>query len=169
MRRTIRLIIIAAALLAAAPPPGFAQTFVTTGRDTLRGLPGVEVAIENLEADVTADGLTIPAIQSDVVGRLQRAGVPVYSSQVANPSPAKAYVYVRVNNLKLPAAGVYAMSVDVQIRQTVRSLVSTSNIVDAVTWDHADVVVVPVARAADVRMVINEFVDDFIQDWKAVH
>ena len=160
----------AAALIASGfASPASAQTFVTTGRGTLRGLPGVEVAVEDLAQDVERDGVTRAAIQADVVNRLQTGGVTVYPSQAANPSPAKAYLYVHVNSLKVLTAGLYVMSVQVQARETVRSLASTTDIVDAMTWDHSDVVVVPISQLSSVRSVIGEFVDDFIRDWKAVH
>ena len=164
-----RVLVGAALFVATFAHAASAQTFVATGKDTLRGLPGVEVAVENLESDVVADGLAVAAIQSDVIRHLQAAGITVYSSQSANPSPAKAYLYVHVSSLKVRASGIYALHVAVQLRQTVRSLVSTSNIVDAMTWDHNDVVVLPIRRAAGVRTVIGEFVDDFGRDWKAVH
>jgi len=149
--------------------PSSSQTFVASGRDTLRGLPGMEVEVENLEQDVERDGLTRAAIQSDVVSRLQAAGVTVYASQTANPSAAKPYLYVHVNSLKLATTGLYAMNVEVHVRQTVRSVATASNIVDAMTWDHSDVIVVPVSQVAGVRTVIQGYVDDLIQDWKAVH
>jgi hypothetical protein len=171
MPRTISSLAIAAAaaLAVTLPAQASAQTFVTTGRDTMRGLPGTEVAVENIEQDLAADGVTVAAIQADVVRRLQAAGVTVYSSQTANASPAKAYLYVHVSSLKVPTMGIYTMHVAVQLRQTVRSLASNSNIVDAMTWDHNDVVVLPVAQVSGVRTVIDEFVDEFIQDWKSVH
>jgi hypothetical protein len=146
-----------------------AQTFVPTGRGTLRGLPGVEVMVENLESDIERDGLSRAAIQADVAGALRTAGIGVYATQQANPSDAKAYVYVRVNSIKLQTQGVYAIALDVQLRQTLRSLVTMSNIVDAMTWEQSNVVVVPVAQASSVRTEIQEYVGQFIQDWKAVH
>jgi len=169
MPRNPGVIAAAAVFAAAMASPASAQTFVTTGRDTLRGLPGIEVEVENLEQEVERDGLTRAAIQADVANRLRTAGVAVYASQAANPSAAKAYVYVHVTDVKLATGGLYAVNVTVQVRQTVRSLASTSNIVDAMTWDHNDILVVPTAQVADVRTVVDEFVDDLIQEWKSVH
>jgi hypothetical protein len=149
------------ALLVAMAPGASAQMFVTTGRDTLRGLPGVEVEVESLEQDIERDGLTVAAIHTDVEQRLRAAGITVYTSQRANPSDAKAYLYVHVNSVKLPAQGLYAIDLQVHVRQTLKSLVTASNIVDAMTWDQTNVVVV--------REEIQSFVDQFIQDWMAVH
>jgi hypothetical protein len=167
--RTGRRVVAATVMLLVAAPPAGAQMFVATGRDTLRGLPGVEVAVEPLETDIEGDGLRRAAIVADVVARLRAAGITIYTSQAANQSAAKAYLYVHVNSVRMRSPAGYAVNVQVHLRQTVRALASNSNIVDAMTWDHANVIVVPVARVATLRSVITSYVDDFISDWKAVH
>ena len=59
------------AVLVGVAPDASAQMFVATGRDTLRGLPGVEVAVEPLDRDLERDGLTPAAIHSDVERRFR--------------------------------------------------------------------------------------------------
>jgi len=156
-------------LLAGTATHASAQMFVTTGRDTLRGLPGVEVAIEPFEPELERDGLATAAIRADVVQRLRAAGVTVYASQNENPSEAKPYIYVDVNGVRLGGQNLYAIALQVQVRQTLRSPVTSSNIVDAMTWDARTVLAVPANNLASVRAIIQEYVDHFIQDWKAVH
>ena len=156
-------------LLAGLVPRASAQTFVPTGRDTLRGLPGVEVAVENLEDDVERDGLTGVAIKSDVEQRLRARGILVYASQKANPSDAKAFLYVHVTSVKLAPQDLYAIGVQVHLRQTMRSLVTASNVVDAMTWDANDLIVLPVRSVTSARTTIQELVDKFIDDWSRVH
>jgi hypothetical protein len=156
-------------LLAGTATHASAQMFVTTGRDTLRGLPGVEVAIEPFEPELERDGLTTAAIRADVVQRLRAAGVTVYASQNENPSEAKPYIYVDVNGVRLGGQNLYAIALQVQVRQTLRSPVTSSNIVDAMTWDARTVLAVPANNLTSVRAIIQEYVDHFIQDWKAVH
>jgi hypothetical protein len=154
-------------LLAGVAADASAQMFVTTGRDTLRGLPGIEVEVEPFEADLERDGLQRAAIQAGVVQRLRAAGISVYGSQNENPSEAKPYLYVDVNGVR--AGGLYAIAVQVQVRQTLRSPVTSSNIVDAMTWDARTVLAVPRSDLASVRTIIQEYVDLFIEDWKTVH
>lgn len=146
-----------------------AQMFVATGHDTLRSLPGVEVAIEPLDPTLARPGLTQAAIRAAVEAQVRAAGIQVYATQQQNPSPAKAYLYVDVTGLRLAQSDVLALSVQVQVRQTLRSLVTSSNIVDAMTWDARTVLVVPAADSAAVQQTIREFVDQFIEDWKRVH
>jgi hypothetical protein len=146
-----------------------AQMFVTTGRDTLRGLPGVEVIVENVEPDLEREGLTREAIKSDVERQLRAGGILVYASQKENPSEAKAYLYVHLNSLKLSPQDLFVIGVQVHLRQTLRSPVTASNIVDAMTWDAHNVLVVDVGKVASVRESIQEYIDQFIRDWVAVH
>ena len=101
--------------------------------------------------------------------RLRAGGVAVYASQNENPSEAKPYLYVDVNGVRVPGQELYAIALQVQLRQTLRSPVTGSNIVDAMTWDARTVLVVKSNNLAAVGDTIQEYVDHFIQDWMTVH
>lgn len=148
---------------------GSAQMFVPTGRDTLRGLPGVEVVVEELQPEVERNGVTRAGIRADVAGRLRSSGIPVYDSQGENPSPAKPYLYVHVNALELTGTEAFAVALQVQLRQTVSSVASESQIVNAMTWDVHNVLSVPTSGFDSLRLEIHSYVDMFISDWLAVH
>jgi len=167
--RTYTAIMAALVLIAGTPATASAQMFIATGHDTLRGLPGVEVAVESFEENLEHDGLVQGAIQSEIVRRLRAAGVAVYASQNENPSEAKPYLYVDVNGVRVPGQELYAIALQVQLRQTLRSPVTGSNIVDAMTWDARTVLVVKSNNLAAVADTIQEYVDHFIQDWMAAH
>src|SRR5262245_55194169 len=79
-----------------------AQLFEPTGKDTLRALPGVEVLVEPLEPVLGPAGITGAAIATDVSAQLRAAGITLYPSQIQNPSPAKAYLYVQVSGFQVP-------------------------------------------------------------------
>jgi hypothetical protein len=147
----------------------WAQMFITTGRDTLRRLPGVEVEVEGFDPDLERAGLLRATIQADVVQRIRAAGITVYATQGENPSEAKPYLYVDVTGVRLGGQNVYAIAVQVQVRQTLRSPVTSSNIVDAMTWDARTVLAVPGNNLASVRTIVQEYVDHFIEDWRTVH
>jgi hypothetical protein len=144
-----------------------AQLFVPTGRDTLRGLPGVEVAVE-VPTELPQTELTAVALQAAVEQRLRTGGIAVYTSQKANPSDAKAYVYVHLNALSLPGK-LQAVAIQVHLRQTVRSTISSSNIVNAMTWEEHTVAAVGPGEGPQLRSLILEMVDHFIADWHTVH
>jgi hypothetical protein len=145
-----------------------AQLFVATGRDTLRGLPGVEVLVENVSPDLQPPELAGPALRTAVETRLKAGGVTVYATQVANASDAKAYVYVHIDSVKLSGT-LHAVAIQVHLRQTVRSTVGPSNIVNAMTWDNHTIAAATAAEGAQVRDLVLEMVGRFIADWRAVH
>jgi hypothetical protein len=146
-----------------------AQMFVATGRDTLRGLSGVEIVVEVAQPELARRGLDPAAIRADVERRLRAAGVAVYASQAENPSPAKPFLYVHLNALELPRGGGYAVALQVHVRQTLRSAVTNSQIVNAMTWDAHNVVAAPADGLVAVRGEIASYVDEFVRDWTAVH
>jgi len=147
-----------------------AQQFIQTGKDTLRGLPGVEVLVEPLAPELERAGLMASAIHANVEQYLRARSITVYANQVANPSAAKAYLYVQVSGLSLPRQGGYALAVQVEVRQTLRSLVTSSAIVNAMSWDQQMVMVVlPGDGMQGVHAQVQTLVDQFVQDWRAVH
>ena len=146
-----------------------AQQFMPTGRDTLRGLPGVEVLVEPLAPEIAGDGLTAPAIQANVERVLRSSGIPIYATQAENPSPAKAYLYVNLSGFAVPRQG-HVLYVQVHLRQTLRSVVTGSNIVNAMSWDQQTVLLVPSGRSMrSVHAEVESLVDRFVQDWQRVH
>lgn len=155
--------------LTLTPLPATAQLFVATGRDTLRALPGVEVAVEEIDPVLERAGFTPAAVRALIQSELREAGITVYATQRENPSPAKAYVYVDVNPLTLPDGSAHAVALQVQLRQTLRSLVTESSIVDAVTWDTHTVVLVPSTQVVELKAEVREALARFVRDWRAAH
>ncbi len=145
------------------------QQFTRTGRETLKDLPGIEILVEPIQPELKQMGLTEASIQADAERRLKTAGITIYASQAANPSPAKPYLYIHLNALKLARGGDYVVAVQVHVRQTVRSVVTGSQIVDAMTWDSHNIVGSVGTRAAGVREEIGRSIDRFTRDWAAVH
>jgi hypothetical protein len=145
-----------------------AQMFVTTGRDTLRGLPGVEVLLEETPPELPHKELAREELWRAVAQRLRDGGVTLYESQGANPSSAKPYVYVQLTALPLTGS-VQAVSIQVHLRQTVRSSVTESNIVNAMTWDAHTVAAVGPKDGAELRDLVLEMVGRFVEDWRAVN
>ena len=161
-------LLLAIGLLCYARAAG-AQQFVPTGRGTLRGLTGVEVVIEPLPTEVVHEGLSGDLLRTSIQRQLTDAHVTVYDSQQANSSPAQAYVYVHVNALSVDSGARHAIAVQLQLRQTLQSLVTGSRIVDAMTWDAHNVLMTEGADSADLTAELRGYVDQFIEDWAAVH
>jgi hypothetical protein len=143
-----------------------AQMFVATGRDTLRGLPGLEVVVEELPPEVRRAGLSADAVRGEVQRRLAANGVTLYTTQQQNASPAKPYLYLHLNALELPGS-VLVIAVQLQLRQTVTSVVTASSIVNAMTWDSHNVFALTGREAAPLTAALLEMVDGFAADWRA--
>ena len=76
---------------------------------------------------VMPDKLEIMLMKADGTQKKQLTsnGIAVYPSQMQNPSAAKAYLYVQVGGALLPREG-YVLGIQVQVRQTLRSLVTST-------------------------------------------
>ncbi len=145
-----------------------AQMFITTGRDALRGLPGLEVAVETLPPDLTEAGLDAARTRVLVADRLRRGGVTVYPRQQDNPSVAKPYVYILLNGLALPGGG-HAIALSLQVRQSLRSPATGSTVVNAVSWETGNVFVVPAGGLPALQVELERDVDQLLRDWTSVH
>jgi hypothetical protein len=167
-RRLLRPFAISAVTLCLSIAPASAQQFQPTGRDTLRDLPGVEVMVEPLEPPLSEAGLNAREIRADVVSQLRAGSIAVYASQTDNPSSAKPYVYIQLVGVAAERQTL-AIELQVHLRQTLRSPVTGSNIVNAMTWDQHTVMVVPRGQMNGVRSGIREAVAAFVSDWRAVH
>jgi len=67
------------------------------------------------------------------------------------------------------SGGVHAVSIQVHVRQTVRSSVTESNIVNAMTWDVHTIAAVKAGESAPLRDLVLEMVGQFVDDWRKVH
>jgi hypothetical protein len=153
-----------------APSVAHAQMFVTTGRDTLRGLPGVEVLVEPIQSELEAVGLTTAGLTRDVTEQLTAAGVTIYPSQRDNPSPSKPYVYVHISAVGGGRGGDVAVGIQLHLRQTLVSLTTASRIVNAMSWDqHSVTMAPPGSLRGEIATEVRSLTARFIADWKAVH
>lgn len=158
------------AVICLAPAGASAQQFVPTGRDTLRGLAGVEVLVEPLQPELARGGMSERTLALQVSEQLQAGGITIYTSQRDNPGVSKPYLYLHVNAASTGRDADVAVALQVHLRQTVQSLSSESRIVNAMTWDAHDVVVMPLSQAAvAIPRALRELIAVFIDDWRAVH
>lgn len=156
--------------LACMAPSVRAQLFVATGRDTLRGLPGVEVMVEPLQTELEDAGLSGGALTSEIRKQLAVAGITIYASQRQNPSPSQPYLYVHLNAVSSPDGRDMAVAIQVHVRQTLASLTTESKVVNAMSWDaHSVRLMAPAMVARDVPNELRDLVARFITDWRAVH
>ncbi|GIX48991.1 MAG: hypothetical protein KatS3mg131_3202 [Candidatus Tectimicrobiota bacterium] len=140
-------------------------------RQTLRGLPGVLVAVEPLPPEAVQDGLRTEEIQTDVVQRLQRAGIRVLSEQQREQAPGKPLLYINVTTWKGLHANntLYLFSIRVELQQEVALVREPTLRRLAPTWHVGSVGMTSASRLRTIRTFIGDFIDQFIQAYRAAN
>ena len=83
--------------------------FLVEDRDTLRGLDGVFVLVEEIEPEIERYGLTKQALQTDTELQLRQYGIKVLSRVERLAAPGSPYLYVNVGvkiGNEVPLCGV---------------------------------------------------------------
>ena len=84
--------------------------------ESLRGLSGVNVLVENLSDSAKRAGLEKNSIQTDVELKLRLAGIKVLTDEEWLYAPGDPYLYV--NLTVVWAGGICAYGIDVELKQT---------------------------------------------------
>ena len=135
----------------------------TLQRESLYGLEGVGVLIENLNLAIEKEGLLTSRLQTDVEEELSKAGIPVLSRREVGPTDP--ILYVNVNAHKLDELFFY--SIHVELHQLVTLVRDPSIEMQAPTWNVGSVGSVGSANLYQIRGAMKEYVNEFIKDYKA--
>jgi hypothetical protein len=137
-------------------------------KETLRGLPGVTVVVEPLQANAEQDGLTQKQLHTDVERQLRAAGIRVLTQDEWRSTPGSPYLYVNVSALR-KSYGLYAYAIEVCLNQVV-TLLRAQNIQEfAETWETREVGTVGKEQIATVRESVAAHVNIFIHDYFTVN
>ena len=137
-------------------------------RETLRGLAGVAVVVEPLNAEAEQDGLQQGRLQATVEKQLRAAGIPVLSKETWSITPGGPYLYVNVAALKKQYE-LYAYSIEVCLNQLV-TLARDRNIRQfAETWETREVGTVGSDKLVTVQDSIARHVETFIAAYRTVN
>ncbi|MFC1651204.1 hypothetical protein ACFL2X_06495 [Candidatus Latescibacterota bacterium] len=137
--------------------------------ESLRGLKGIMMAIEDLKPDIEEDGLSQEKIQTDVELKLRLAGIIVLDDNGWLNEPGQPYLYVNINSKKNNAAGIYAFNIGVSLKQNVIIARVPELLISTETWQAENVGYISVKNAAGMRDLIKDVVDIFINDFLAVN
>ncbi len=134
-------------------------------RESLKGLKAVSVILIGPSPEAEREGLTSESIRADVESQLRRAGVPVRTTfkEIALPEPS---LYVVIDTWR--GSGFYAFALRVQLQQLLNSLV-TGKLVFGSTWERGGVVTVGAKNLGDIRSMLTDYVDQFINDFRAAN
>ncbi|MBH0207964.1 MAG: hypothetical protein HP495_05510 [Nitrospira sp.] len=138
---------------------GIANALDSGSRDSLRGMCGLGLVIEEVSPDVSAHGLSQEAIRSAVEQALRTKGIRLLTERTRSGSSP--YLYVSVNTLK-EELGLYAYSVTVDLKQFVGLLSMKNKKTWGTTWSTS---VIGMVRQENVSQIIADAVEPLIKDF----
>ena len=128
----MRYVVIALLMTLASFDLSFGQTR-DQQRESLRGLQGVEVGVEEIKSDAQVDGLSQESIRAAVELILRSKGIRVLTQSERSEMPSKPYLYVSVGTDK-QASGQYSFIAKVELLQAVSLVHRPQHIMPAPTW-----------------------------------
>ena len=102
-------------------------------KDTLRGLKGVMVFIEDIDMDVENHGLTKSHLKKEVESRLREADIPVPTADEAFNMPGKPYLYLHLTTHNT-GIELYSYSIRIEFNQDVCMIRDPSIRSSATAW-----------------------------------
>ena len=144
------------------------STQLAAPQDTLRGLKGVMVFIEEIEPDVENHGLTKVLLKRKVESRLRQADIPVLTRDEAFNMPGKPYLYLSLTTHNT-GIGLYSYSIRIEFNQDVCIIREPSIRAGATTWVANVVGIVGAANLPAVTEDVIVLTDKFIHDYLAAN
>jgi hypothetical protein len=137
-------------------------------KDSMRGLSGLQVVVEDIDSDAAQNGLRRSDVQTDVELKLRLAGITVLTEEQNLASAASPFIHVVITTLKSQnRPGLYSYDVSVQLKQWV-TLANGSHTY-AGTWGDGSIGIVGTDKLRTIRDSVKDVVDAFINDWLAVN
>lgn len=136
-------------------------------RETLQGLPGVAVTMEDIAADAEKDGLQESQLRADVEDKLRQAGIRVLSEAERLRTPGTPTLSVRVGTYKL--GDLYSLCIELSLLQaTVLKREPHLERLTA-TWRARGVGSGGARRLHEARQVVAGYIDRFITAYLSVN
>ncbi len=137
------------------------QALDAGSRESLRGIAGVAVIIEDVGPDASADGLSQDAIRTSVELILRSKGIKVLANVDKTRVGSAPYLYINVNTLK-EELGLYAYAVNVELKQLVGLLSRKGAQAWGATWSAS---VVGAVGTENVGQIIADGIEPLIKDF----
>jgi len=142
------------------------------GGESLAGLGGVQVVVENLQPGAEHFGLTKDILTTDIEGRLRQAEIRVFSDAEATSSVMflpRFYVFVGTVPGNGPLTNLYILGLRAELHQRLLSPI-TKQMVASITWQNEATGYTGVDHLTeDVRRSVAVFTDAFIIDFLAAN
>jgi hypothetical protein len=139
-----------------------------SSRESLKGLPGVFVVVDDLDPVIEKAGLTKADIQNQVEQELKLAGIPILSREQWVTTPGGPYLHVNAFVVSSDDS-VWPFFIEVSSMQRVALERSSVNIFFAPTWSVATVGSVGSNRLRQIKDIVKDYVDQFVKAYRAVN
>lgn len=137
--------------------------------DSLKGLDGVYILVEDLPKALTDLGATREQLQASIELRLRTLGIKVLTRQEYLASLKSSYLYVQVNCLKVTDSPVYAINYNLQLMQGVKTIKTPETICIAATWSKSKIMIFGVLTLLNDRQSLLDLIDIFANDYLAAN
>jgi hypothetical protein len=130
-------------------------------RESLKGISGVGIVVEDIGPEASADGLSQDAIRAAAELILRSKGIRVLTNVEGTRVGSAPYLYININTLK-EELGLYAYAVNVDLKQVVALLSMKGVRAWGATWSAS---VVGAVGEANVRQIIADGVEPLVKDF----
>lgn len=137
------------------------QALDAGSRESLRGISGVAVVVEDIGSDASTDGLSQDAIRAATELILRSKGIRVLTNVERTRLGSAPYLYINVNTLK-EELGLYAYAVSVDLKQVVGLLSIKKAQAWGATWSAS---VVGSVGEANLHQIIADGVEPLVKDF----
>jgi hypothetical protein len=138
-------------------------------QETLRGLPGVRLIVEKINAEVERDGLTTDLVRTTAETRLRTAGIRLLSQDEVTMTQGRPTIQILVQTSR--SDSLYAYCVEVSVwQEMVQIHRQTSLPVWVRSWVTENVVgIKPHKNIHVLKTTVEGLVDEFIRAYMAVN
>lgn len=138
-------------------------------QETLRGLPGVRLIVEKIDAEVERDGLTTDLVRTTAETHLRAAGIRLLSKDEVLMTQGRPTIQILVQTAR--SDSLYAYCVEVSVRQEMVPIHrQTSMPVWVRSWVTENVVgIKPHKHIHVLKTTVEDLVDAFIRAYVAVN
>lgn len=137
--------------------------------ETLRGLSGVGVLVEDIKKKAEEKGLTEERVQTTVELELRKVGIKVLSEEQLSNTPGAPYLYINIHAV-VRDDGFVLHNISLELKQTVALARDDSTTCIATTWSKGSLGTAGAEKIDQIRSVaLVSLLEEFLNDWLAVN
>src|SRR5262245_34280878 len=167
LRGSMRYALMTMLVMLCAFNAGLAEASTEYERETLRGLPGVQVIIDHINPDGQNGTLSKDTIRAAVELILQSSRIPILTRQERLKTSSAPFLYININTVQADNMPLFASNIHVELIQSVLLRNQAETLTFATTWHSslaalAGSTLLKASTIENLESLVNEFVDDFI-------